>query len=66
MPVENSLLFATALRQHAVPTALHIFTKGCHGISLSDDQVYGPDRADCIRADCAKWVELFADWMKLV
>lgn len=32
--VENSLLFAAALRRHKVPFDLHIYTNGGHGIGL--------------------------------
>lgn len=64
VPVENSLMLATALRKLEVPTALHIFSKGVHGISLSDDQVYGPEGMKNARADCAKWVDLFNDWLR--
>ncbi|MED5452942.1 MAG: alpha/beta hydrolase [Verrucomicrobiota bacterium] len=36
VPVENSLLFASALRKTGVPFALHIYQKGRHGIGLAD------------------------------
>lgn len=64
VPVENSLLFASALRRAGVPAALHIFTKGTHGLSLSNDQVYGPEGMLNARADTARWVELFVDWLR--
>lgn len=35
VPVENSLLFAEACRKNGVPYALHIFSDGHHGLSLS-------------------------------
>lgn len=34
VPVENSLLFAAALRRAGVPFALHIYEKGAHGLGL--------------------------------
>lgn len=34
VPVENSLLFAAALRRAGVPFSLHIYEKGTHGIGL--------------------------------
>ncbi|MFU8780437.1 MAG: alpha/beta hydrolase [Kiritimatiellia bacterium] len=34
VPVENSLLFAQALRQHGVPFELHIYPDGRHGLGL--------------------------------
>ena len=63
VPVENALLFATALKKAEVPVALHIFTRGAHGLSLSNDQVYGPDNLNA-RHDTARWVDLFSDWQR--
>lgn len=34
VPVENALLFASALRKAGVPFALHIYEKGRHGLGL--------------------------------
>lgn len=36
VPVENSLLFVTALQEAAVTTEFHLFPKGPHGMSLAD------------------------------
>ena len=36
VPVENSLLFTSALRKSKVPFSLHIYQKGRHGIGLAD------------------------------
>jgi acetyl esterase/lipase len=35
VPAENSLMFATALKQHGVPFDLHVYQKGHHGIGLA-------------------------------
>jgi acetyl esterase/lipase len=37
VPVENSLLFATALRGAKVPFELHVFQHGAHGVGLAQD-----------------------------
>lgn len=34
--VENSLVFASALRQHGVPFALHVPPSGSHGLGLAE------------------------------
>ena len=34
VPVENSLLFAEALRRAGVPFALHVFERGAHGLGM--------------------------------
>ena len=58
VPVENSLLFATALRKHKVPFALHVFPRGPHGIGLAD----GARGAKAPEA--RQWPALFAEWLK--
>ena len=49
VPVENSFLFATALRQHNVPFELHIFDRGRHGLGL--DTPFDWSNA------CLRWIE---------
>jgi acetyl esterase/lipase len=41
VPVENTLMFASALRRANVPFELHGYQHGGHGLSLSDPEVYG-------------------------
>lgn len=53
VPVENSLLFATALRQHKVPCELHVFPEGNHGLGLAEA---------C--PNIAVWPDLCATWLK--
>lgn len=51
VPMENSLLFASALRQHHVPFDLHVYQKGPHGIGLADKPPFAhphPWAADCL------------------
>lgn len=36
VPVENSILFAQALRESGVPFALHLFERGRHGLGLAN------------------------------
>ncbi|NLC31704.1 MAG: alpha/beta hydrolase [Clostridiales bacterium] len=64
VPVENALLFAQALRKYHIPFSLHIFSKGVHGLSLSNDQVFGDSDSLNAREDTARWVELFDDWRR--
>ncbi len=52
VPVFNSLLFATALRTHRVPFALHVFPHGQHGLGLATgDPTVG------------QWTTLAARWL---
>ncbi|OJF76054.1 MAG: acetylesterase [Treponema sp. CETP13] len=62
VPVENSLLFATALRNQSISTELHIFAAGPHGLSLASKQTAGND--GMIVPECQLWPELFALWAK--
>jgi acetyl esterase/lipase len=53
VPVENSLLFASALRRAGVPFSLHIYEKGAHGLGLGR-----PDRP------APPWAEQLLYWFK--
>jgi acetyl esterase/lipase len=51
--VENSVLFFEALHKAGVPAALHVFTKGGHGVGLA--------KAD---PGLAVWPEVCATWLR--
>lgn len=56
VPVQNAMLFATALIQEGITTELHVYPKGGHGLSLGNHIVnggweYGKDH------DVAEWIE---------
>ena len=63
VPVENSLLFATALRQHNISTELHIFPEGCHGLALANELTAGNELKEIAPA-CEKWLPLAETWLK--
>ncbi len=51
VPMENTMLFAAALRKNHVPFALHVYEKGGHGIGLQDKPPFAhphPWAADCL------------------
>jgi acetyl esterase/lipase len=49
VPVENSLLFASALRKAGVPFDLHVYEKGGHGLGLpAHNKAAPPWDADCL------------------
>ena len=51
VPMENSMLFASALRKNNVPFALDIYQKGGHGMGLADSPPFShphPWAADCL------------------
>src|SRR6185369_659231 len=54
VPVENSLLFAAALRRAGVPYEMHLYERGPHGFGLApNDPVL------------SSWAERCADWLRL-
>jgi acetyl esterase/lipase len=61
VPVENSLLFAMALRKAKVPLELHVFEKGRHGLGLGNGAKQfgiGPDPA------FQAWPKLCEVWLR--
>ncbi|MDB5349772.1 MAG: esterase/lipase [Planctomycetota bacterium] len=61
VPIENSILFAMALRKAKVPFELHVFEKGQHGLGL------GTGWSGRIAGDPAfeAWPKLCATWLKV-
>ena len=53
VPVENSLLLASALSRNRVAFALHVFPDGAHGLGLAESQ-------PAVRA----WTSLCGEWLK--
>lgn len=62
VPVENALLFATALVKHDVPVELHIFENGGHGLALAD--AVTQKGAWDVDADVADWMRLCVNWLR--
>ncbi|MCA0757725.1 alpha/beta hydrolase [Paenibacillus sp. N4] len=54
VPVENSLLFASALSKHNVLFDLHVYAKGRHGLGLAEDEQHTAGWTGA----CASWLEL--------
>jgi acetyl esterase/lipase len=54
--VENTLEFAAALRRAGVPFALHIYTKGNHGMGLGSGQ-WDPGSRHEWTIECALWLK---------
>ncbi len=54
--VENAMDFAAALRSHRVPFALHIYTRGAHGMGLGSAQWDPASRHEWTR-ECALWLK---------
>jgi len=52
VPVENSLMYYQALREHGVPASLHLFPGGGHGFALGRDDAY-----------LSSWTNLLVAWI---
>ena len=62
VPVENSLLYATALSKQKIPMELHIFPRGKHGLALANEITAGNPEANV--PEFAQWPTLAYDWMR--
>ncbi len=61
VPVENTLLYAGALRQAGIPLELHIFRSGPHAMAAATDEcAMGPSYRS---AHIAGWLPLAAEWL---
>ncbi len=56
VPMENTMMFAEALRKNHVPFALHVYEKGGHGMGLADKQPF--DHPHPWAADCLFWLKV--------
>jgi len=55
VPMENTMLFAEALRKNHVPFALHVYEKGGHGMGLKDKPPF--EHPHPWAADCLFWLK---------
>ncbi|HEY8463173.1 MAG TPA: alpha/beta hydrolase [Bacillota bacterium] len=62
VPVENTLLFANALRQKGIPFELHIFPDGPHGLSLATAETADQKRG--VYPHVARWMQLCIEWLR--
>ena len=64
VPMENTRLLETALRDRGIPVETYIFPHGVHGQSLADTTVFAPDRQWQLSVPCALWVERCHAWLQ--
>lgn len=62
VPVENSLLLVSALRQAGISTEFHMYSKGCHGLALANSLTETSD-GRCVQPECAGWIDLARTWL---
>ena len=58
--VENSLLYATALRKNYVPFEMHIYNEGDHGLSLATKEL---PRTRSVFSREYRWLDFSVDWI---
>jgi acetyl esterase/lipase len=63
VPMENSLLFVSAMKKANVPCEFHLFPHGEHGLSLATEQTASPD-GRFLSATCSQWINLAKTWME--
>ncbi|GAA0177690.1 alpha/beta hydrolase [Clostridium sediminicola] len=61
VPVENTLLFATALRKNNIPFELHVYPEGPHGLSLATEETGNENMPSMPHV--ATWIELCVQWL---
>ena len=63
VPVENSLLLASALAGHGIPFELHIWPHGVHGLALANELTAASGEPSQLQPDCAAWLDLACAWI---
>lgn len=63
VPVENSLLLVSALRNAGISTEFHMYPHGGHGLSLASAQSKSPAGNEVVEA-CQSWIGLVRKWVE--
>ncbi len=63
VPIESTLLYAQALSAHKIPFEIHIFPRGCHGLSTADEQCNNEITCDLLHIQA--WVDALKKWLKI-
>ena len=64
VPLENTLLFAKALRKHQVPMEVHIYPRGGHGIALANEETQSMDGGNTIVPEAQNWIRMAGRWIQ--
>lgn len=63
VPVENSMLFAWALKEQGIPFESHIYPKGCHGLGLGNELTCSEGGKE-IQPEVNTWISLAESFIK--
>lgn len=64
VPVENSLLLASALRRAGVNFEFHVYASGCHGLALANEETAGSTMRHRLEPGCQSWISLVQSWIE--
>jgi dipeptidyl aminopeptidase/acylaminoacyl peptidase len=64
VPVENSILFFTALHALEIPVEMHIYPVGGHGLGLASEETQSYEYQNAVREECQSWISLALSWMQ--
>lgn len=63
VPIQNSLLMASALAEKKIPFELHVFPHGVHGLSLCDERTSVGSPA-LVSPSVGEWLPLSLTWLR--
>lgn len=63
VPVENSLMFVSALRKAGVNTEFHMYPVGGHGLGLANRLTQNPGGM-AVQEECTTWIPLVKTWIE--
>ena len=64
VPVENSLYYMLALKEHDISCEAHIYKEGPHGISLANRETARDPVAGSIVPEAQDWIDHAVTWLK--
>lgn len=64
VPIQNSLVYASALAENGVPFEMHVFEKGQHGFSVATNVVCRTEELLSKNRLAAQWTKMCVDWLK--
>ncbi|MDO4764635.1 MAG: alpha/beta hydrolase [Eubacteriales bacterium] len=64
VPVQNSILFTSALIEHGVSVEQHLFSIGDHALALADEETMTVNNGRGIEKRCQPWLDLAIAWLR--
>lgn len=64
VPLENTLLYANAMRKHHIPFELHVYPRGRHGLSLANEETQSSNSISTVVPECQNWIQMAGTWIK--